>query len=73
MSPDKMSQLHEGKVIPDVLSEGTSLSYDLVVKWPNAVLDTPGKLLDREDTQPEPTLQITHFSRTVTKTFSYLH
>jgi hypothetical protein len=52
-------QLQKGNVIPDVLSAPALLSKDLVVKWPNAVLDTPGKQLDREATQPEPTLHLT--------------
>jgi hypothetical protein len=48
--------LREHKVIPDVLSEGTQLAYDLRVKFPNATLDAPGQELGREETQPEPKL-----------------
>src|ERR1700710_2298691 len=54
----KTAQLQKDNVIPDVLSQSTSLSHDLVVKWPNATLDSPGKELGREDTQPEPTLHL---------------
>jgi hypothetical protein len=54
MSQYGRTQLTEGKVFPDVLLESTTLSYDIVVKWPDVTLDTPGKELDREATQPEP-------------------
>ncbi|KAJ4348704.1 uncharacterized protein N0V89_010082 [Didymosphaeria variabile] len=56
MSQDKQQILREHKVIPDVLPEGTQLSYDLKVKFPDTTLDAPGKELGREETQPEPEL-----------------
>jgi phosphatidylethanolamine-binding protein len=46
--------LVESRIFPDVLPESITLSYDLVVKWPDVTLDAPGKELDREATQPEP-------------------
>lgn len=54
MSQDKYQILKEHKVIPDVLPEGTKLSYDLNVRFPNATLNEPGQELGREETQPEP-------------------
>jgi hypothetical protein len=52
------SMLEKEGVIPDVLPPNSTLSYNLVVRWPNATLDEPGKELDREATQPEPTLHL---------------
>lgn len=45
-------------VITDVLPGNIELSYDLVVRWPNTTLTTAGTELDREATQPQPTLQL---------------
>ncbi|KAF1945287.1 PEBP-like protein [Clathrospora elynae] len=56
---DKMQAFSEHKVIPDVFPNIVNLPYDLTVKWPTATLDTPGKELDREDTQEEPKVFIT--------------
>lgn len=56
MSQDRTQILREHKVIPDVLPEGTTLSHDLKVVFPEATLDTPGQELGREETQPEPRL-----------------
>lgn len=58
MSSTQLLQLQTGGVIPDVLSNGTSFSNSLTVVWPSATLDTPGKELGREETQPEPTLYV---------------
>jgi len=58
MSQDRASQLRQNNVIPDVLPESTSLSHGLVVEWPNVTLDVPGKELEREATQPEPSLHL---------------
>ncbi|KAF2665468.1 PEBP-like protein [Microthyrium microscopicum] len=58
MSQDRTAILHQNKVIPDVLPESTSVEYGLIVEWPNVSIDVPGKELDREATQPEPTLQL---------------
>ena len=58
MSGDRSQVLREHNVIPDVLSEGTSLSHSLKVVFPEATLDTPGEELGREETQPEPKLYI---------------
>jgi hypothetical protein len=58
MSQELATQLRKQKVIPDVLSESTSLPNTLVVKWPSVTLDEPGTELDREATQPQPTFQI---------------
>lgn len=58
MSSNTM-QLREGKVIPDVLS--VNPSGTLTVTWsgtPGASLDSPGKELDREATQSEPTITL---------------
>jgi len=53
------AQFSKDKVIPDVLEQGTALDQStLVIKWPNATLDAPGKELDRQATQPEPTLSL---------------
>jgi hypothetical protein len=51
--------LIEHKIIPDILPEGINLSYNLTLEWPNAKLDEPGKLLQCEDTKPEPKVTIT--------------
>ena len=56
MSQNFSAQLQKEEVIPDVLPASTSLSYSLVVKWPSVTLDEPGEELDREATQPIPTL-----------------
>ena len=58
MSQRTTQALREHKIIPDILPEGTDLSYDLNVKFPNATLDVPGKELGREETQPEPKLYL---------------
>jgi len=58
MSQERAAQLLKGNVIPDVLPDNISFSYDLIVKWPDTTLDAPGKELDREATQPEPTLYL---------------
>ncbi|KAH6868768.1 phosphatidylethanolamine-binding protein [Alternaria rosae] len=42
------------KVIPDVLPDTINLTYNLVLEWPNAKLDTPGKELENADTKEEP-------------------
>lgn len=55
---DKHQILKDYNVVPDVLLDGSKLSYDMKIKWPNAVLDTLGKELDREDTQPEPLIYL---------------
>ncbi|KAJ9604432.1 hypothetical protein H2200_011268 [Cladophialophora chaetospira] len=59
MSDYGTAELRDAKVIPDVLHEGTKLAHQLTVKWPTATLDNSGKDLDREATQPEPTLFLT--------------
>lgn len=58
MSQRTIQVLREHKIIPDVLSEATNLSYDLKVKFPDATLDVPGKELGREETQHEPKLYL---------------
>jgi hypothetical protein len=58
MSSSTAAALQSGSVIPDVLAPGTSFSSKVTVVWPNTTLDTPGKELGREDTQPEPTLYV---------------
>jgi len=58
MSQDRTALLHQNSVIPDVLPQSTSIKYGLVVEWPDVTLDSPGKELDREATQPEPTLHL---------------
>jgi len=52
------AQLQTKNVIPDVLPESTTLPYRLTVHWPETVLDVPGKELDRQATQPTPTLKV---------------
>jgi hypothetical protein len=59
MSENEATELRNGKVIPDVLPEGTKLAHQITVKWPTTTLDKSGKELDREATQPEPTLLLT--------------
>jgi len=58
--PDIPDSFRKENVIPDVISEKTT-TFDsaLVVKWPNVELKEPGNELDREATQPEPTLYVT--------------
>ena len=46
------------KVTPDVLSTNADIKYDLTVSWPETTLSKPGEELDREQTQPEPTLKL---------------
>jgi hypothetical protein len=58
MTSNTAAALQSGNVIPDVLAHGASFSSNLTVIWPNTTLDTPGKELGREDTQPEPTLYV---------------
>jgi hypothetical protein len=55
---ERKQALIEHKVITDVLPGNLNLSYDLTVKWPNTTLDKPGEELDREETQPEPTIYL---------------
>jgi len=58
MTSSTAATLHSGNVIADVLASETSFSSNLTVVWPDTTLDTPGKELGREDTQPEPTLYV---------------
>ena len=58
MPPNEAVELIKGNVIPDVLPHGTKYNHQLTVKWPTATLEISGKELDREATQPEPTLWI---------------
>lgn len=51
-------KLRQHQVVPDVLPIGIDIPSNLVLKWPNTVLDSPGKGLDRQDTQPEPKLYL---------------
>ncbi|POS73878.1 hypothetical protein DHEL01_v207732 [Diaporthe helianthi] len=51
-------KLRQHQVVPDVLPVGLDIPSNLVVQWPNTVLDSPGKYLDRQDTQPEPKLYL---------------
>lgn len=51
-------KLRQHQVVPDVLPVGIDIPSKLVVKWPNTVLDCPGKELDRQDTQPKPKLYL---------------
>jgi hypothetical protein len=55
---ERKQALIEHKVITDVLPGSLDLSYNLTVKWPNTTLTEPGEELDREETQPEPTLYL---------------
>jgi hypothetical protein len=55
---EKKQAFIEHKVITDVIPGNIELSYDLTVRWPDATLDKPGVELDREKTQPEPTLYL---------------
>lgn len=50
--------LQEHQVVPDVLPVGLDIPSNLKVQWPKTVLDSPGKELDREETQPEPKLYL---------------
>ncbi|KAK6527595.1 hypothetical protein TWF694_004579 [Orbilia ellipsospora] len=52
------SFLETSDVIPDVLPQSTKLSSDLIIRWPDTILDSPGLELGREETQPEPTIQL---------------
>ncbi|KAI3392602.1 hypothetical protein diail_5476 [Diaporthe ilicicola] len=51
-------KLQECHVCPDVLPIGLELPFRVTAKWPNAILNTPGEELDREETQPEPKLYV---------------
>lgn len=55
---DVTKKLRQHQVVPDVLPVGIDIPSNLVLKWPNTVLDSPGKELDRQDTQPEPKLYL---------------
>lgn len=52
---EKLTKHH---VVPDVLPIGLNFPSRLTIKWPNTVLDVPGKELDREETQIEPQLYL---------------
>jgi hypothetical protein len=53
---DKL-RLHQ--VIPHVLPFGIDIpSSNLIVKWPNTTLDSPGKQLDLKDVLVEPKLYV---------------
>jgi hypothetical protein len=58
MSENRIAQLQHDNVVSDLIPENPTPPYDLIVKWPDATLDTLGKELDREATQPEPTLHL---------------
>lgn len=51
-------KLREHQVIPDVLPVGLDIPFNLNIKWPSTVLNSPGKELDREETQLEPRLYL---------------
>lgn len=51
-------KLREHQVIPDVLPVGLDIPFNLKIKWPNTVLDSPGKEMEREETQLEPKLYL---------------
>ncbi|KAJ0120709.1 carboxypeptidase y inhibitor [Diaporthe amygdali] len=51
-------KLQEHQVVPDVLPAGLDFQSSLTLKWPNTILDAPGKELDREETQLEPKLYL---------------
>lgn len=51
-------KLRQHQVVPDVLPVGLDIPSSLTIKWPNTVLDAPGKELNREETQPQPKLYL---------------
>jgi hypothetical protein len=55
---ERKQALIEHKVITDVLPGELDLHYDLTVKWPSTTLNKAGDLLDREETQSEPTIHL---------------
>lgn len=58
-TPEETKQiLSKHNIIPDVLPEQTTLSYTLTLQWPDATLDTPGTLIDRESTLSQPIIQL---------------
>lgn len=61
------------KVTPDVLSTDADIKYDLTVSWPETTLSKPGEELDREQTQPEPTLKLSPVVHTSPSSKPSLH
>ncbi|KAK7696977.1 hypothetical protein SLS64_014033 [Diaporthe eres] len=51
-------KLRQHQVLPDVLPVGLDIPSSLTIKWPKAILDAPGKELDREETQSQPKLYL---------------
>jgi hypothetical protein len=54
--PDVTSDLQAESIIPDILAAGTIVPRNLRVEFPNARLEKPGQMIDREATQPKPSV-----------------
>lgn len=55
---DPTSALQVERIIGDVLAPETKVPYNLKVRWPNATLERPGQMIDRDATQPKPAVFI---------------
>lgn len=56
MTTDVQSLLEKESIIPDILPLGTKVPRNLKVVFPNATLEEPGQMIERDATQPQPTL-----------------
>ncbi|GAD92937.1 hypothetical protein MGG_14045 [Paecilomyces variotii No. 5] len=56
MTTDVQSFFEKENIIPDILPPGTKIPRNLRVVWPNATLEEPGQMIERDATQPQPTL-----------------
>lgn len=56
MTTDIQSIFEKENIIPDILAPGTKIPRNLKVIWPNAKLEEPGQMIERDATQPQPTV-----------------
>ncbi|KAJ9196321.1 hypothetical protein DTO164E3_6377 [Paecilomyces variotii] len=56
MTTDVQTIFEKESIIPDILAPGTKVPRNLKVIWPNAKLEKPGQMIERDETQPQPTL-----------------
>ncbi|KAJ9209786.1 hypothetical protein DTO166G4_8588 [Paecilomyces variotii] len=56
MTTDVQTIFEKESIIPDILAPGTKVPRNLKVIWPNAKLEKPGQMIERDATQPQPTL-----------------
>jgi hypothetical protein len=58
MSTDVTPALEAETIIPDILKPGTKVLHNLKVVWPNATLEKPGQMIERDATQPKPVVYV---------------